>query len=216
MRLLPCGEDAILVELDNADQRRRLDDMLGREPMSGVWAHVPADRTVLVRADPPRIAAVAQALAGLESLVAGDEVGGRAGGGGVEVVPDPDPVVIPVTYDGPDLGEVADLLGVTADEVIARHTGQLWRVEFSGFAPGFGYLVGRTGGLEVPRRDTPRTRIPAGSVGLAGPYSGVYPSASPGGWQLIGRTEVPMWRPEHEQPALVRPGDWVAFEVAGS
>ena len=216
MRLLPCGEDAILVELDTADQRRRLDDMLGRESMSGVWAHVPGDRTVLVRADPPRIAAVAQALAGLEGLLAGDEVGGRGGGGGVEVVPGPDPVVIPVTYDGPDLGEVADLLGVTADEVIARHTGQPWRVEFSGFAPGFGYLVGRAGGLEVPRRDTPRTRIPAGSVGLAGPYSGVYPSASPGGWQLIGRTEVPMWRPEHDQPALLRPGDWVVFEAAGS
>jgi len=120
-----------------------------------------------------------------------------------------------VRYDGPDLDDVATHLGITRSEVVARHTGQVWTVEFAGFAPGFAYLTGSEGDLEVPRRHSPRTRIPAGSVGLAGPYSGVYPRPSPGGWQLIGRTDVTLWDAERDPPALLTPGRRVRFvEVA--
>ena len=99
-------------------------------------------------------------------------------------------VQIDVVYDGPDLDEVARLTGLTADQVVAAHTGTPWRVGFGGFAPGFAYLVGGDSRLEVARRAEPRTKVPAGSVGLAGEFSGVYPRESPGGWQLIGRTSA--------------------------
>ena len=99
-------------------------------------------------------------------------------------------VELPVRYDGEDLDDVAGLLGCSPQEVVARHTGTAWTVAFCGFAPGFGYLTADDGGWDVPRRETPRTRVPAGSVALAGPFSGVYPRASPGGWQLLGTTSV--------------------------
>ncbi|GAB3580531.1 hypothetical protein GCM10027579_07350 [Calidifontibacter terrae] len=118
-----------------------------------------------------------------------------------------------MVYDGADLDEVATLLGITSQEVIARHTGQVWTVEFAGFAPGFGYLIGSEGNLVVPRRATPRTRIPAGAVGLADQFSGVYPKASPGGWQLLGRTDLAMWDVERDEPALLTPGRRIHFEA---
>lgn len=121
--------------------------------------------------------------------------------------------MIPVTYDGPDLVEVARLTGLTVDEVVAAHTGTPWRVAFGGFAPGFAYLVGGDPRLQVPRRETPRTSVPAGSVGLAGEFSGVYPRASPGGWQLIGRTDAVMWDVDRDPPALLAPGATVRFEA---
>jgi KipI family sensor histidine kinase inhibitor len=124
---------------------------------------------------------------------------------------DAEPLRIPTRYDGPDLEEVSRQLGVSPAEVVSRHTGQLWTVEFAGFAPGFGYLTGDDGGLEVTRRDSPRVRIPAGSVGLAGPYTGVYPRPSPGGWQLIGRTDEVMWDVTRDPPALLSPGTRVKF-----
>lgn len=208
MRLLPCGDLAILAELGDRDQRRRLDTALREHPLPGMVEHVPADHTVLVKVATP--GDLQRVVDGLRSLLL------------PAAVPAPavaDTVVIPVRYDGPDLDTVAGLLGTTTDEVIARHTGATWRVEFAGFAPGFAYLTTddpdatAETGLDVPRRDEPRTRIPAGSVGLAGPYSGVYPSASPGGWQLIGRTELAMWDPGREHPALLAPGDAVRFEA---
>ncbi|MDQ2796035.1 MAG: allophanate hydrolase subunit 1, partial [Actinomycetota bacterium] len=125
--------------------------------------------------------------------------------------PADEPLRIEVTYNGPDLLDVADHLGVTDTEVVRRHTSQVWTVEFTGFAAGFGYLTGAENGLDVPRRADPRTRIPAGSVGLAGPYSGVYPRDSPGGWQIIGRTADPMWDPTRDPPALLTPGREVRF-----
>jgi KipI family sensor histidine kinase inhibitor len=122
-------------------------------------------------------------------------------------------ITIPVHYDGDDLDRVAELTGRSADEVIMTHTGQLWTVAFCGFAPGFGYLVGEHDRLAVPRRPEPRTRVPAGSVALADAYCGIYPRATPGGWQLIGRTEVTIWDLDHDPPALLRPGARVRFEA---
>jgi KipI family sensor histidine kinase inhibitor len=126
-----------------------------------------------------------------------------------------DPVEIPVRYDGEDLDEVAHLTGLDAGEVVRRHTAPEYTVAFLGFSPGFPYLVGLDPALEVPRRDTPRTSIPAGSVGLAGTQTGIYPSASPGGWRLIGRTEVTLFDPARDPPALLAPGGRLRFTVAG-
>ena len=119
--------------------------------------------------------------------------------------------MIDVSYDGADLGAVADLLELDPAAVIAAHTGTPWRVGFVGFAPGFAYLVDGDTRLAVPRRDEPRTRVPAGSVALAGGFSGVYPRESPGGWQLIGRTEAILWDLDRPHPALLTPGMSVRF-----
>ncbi len=127
--------------------------------------------------------------------------------------PPHDVVTIPVVYDGPDLAEIAALTGLSADEVVAAHTGPTWQVAFSGFAPGFAYLVGGDGRLDVPRRSEPRTRVPAGAVGLAGEFSGIYPRSSPGGWQLLGHTDAVLWDEHREPPALLRPGMGVRFEA---
>jgi KipI family sensor histidine kinase inhibitor len=117
-------------------------------------------------------------------------------------------------YDGPDLAAVAALTGLSEREVVAAHTGMPWRVAFGGFAPGFAYLVGGDPRLQVPRRDEARTTVPAGSVGLAGEFSGVYPRASPGGWQLIGRTDLALWDLDRDPPALLSAGATVVFEEA--
>jgi KipI family sensor histidine kinase inhibitor len=122
-------------------------------------------------------------------------------------------VTLPVRYDGPDLGDAAELLGMTVDELVARHSGARWRAAFVGFAPGFAYLTSADFALDVPRRATSRPRVEAGSVGLAGEFSGVYPRESPGGWQLIGRTDAVLWDVDRDPPALLRPGTDVRFVV---
>ncbi len=200
MRFLACGDQAVLIELDDADHRRRLDMTLRRVPIDGVTEHVPADRTVLVLVDRPSdLPGVVDRLRSID----------------LDAVPEPgpasEPLRIEVTYDGPDLLDVAHHLGFADTEVVHRHTRQVWTVEFTGFAAGFGYLTGADHSLDVPRRPDPRTRIPAGSVGLAGPYSGVYPRDSPGGWQIIGRTTTSMWEPTRDPPALLTPGREVRF-----
>jgi biotin-dependent carboxylase-like uncharacterized protein len=124
-------------------------------------------------------------------------------------------VEVGVCYDGEDLAEVARLCRLDAAEVVRAHTAAPWTVAFTGFAPGFAYLSGGDPRLDVPRRAEPRTRIPAGSVGLAGPFSGVYPRVSPGGWQLIGRTGLAMWDLARDEPALLAPGMRVRFVDAG-
>lgn len=123
-------------------------------------------------------------------------------------------VVIPVCYGGefgPDLEEVARFHGMTEDEVIAIHAQGRYRVYMIGFAPGFAYLGGLSPEIATPRRATPRTHVPAGSVGIAGNQTGVYPLATPGGWQIIGRTPLALFRPHHEEPSLLRAGDIVQF-----
>ncbi|MDI9581246.1 MAG: allophanate hydrolase subunit 1 [Thermobispora sp.] len=198
MDLRHCGDGALLVELNGLDEVLALYDALCADPPRGVTDIVPAARTLLVRFEPPATAAT------VETAVRTARPAGRGRSHRVQVI-------IPVVYDGADLADVAAHTGLDEREVIAAHTGRPWTVAFCGFAPGFGYLTGGDPRLTVPRRPTPRVRVPAGSVGLAGPFSGIYPRESPGGWQLIGRTEIALWDPEASSPALLRPGTRVTF-----
>jgi KipI family sensor histidine kinase inhibitor len=204
MRFLPVNTNALLVELDDLDQTLALLASLTEQPIAGVEGLVPAARTLLVSYRPS-----AQSFATLVEAIAGRTIGTATRRGGTLIE-------IPVRYDGEDLAEVAQILGITAEEVVRRHTGSEYIVAFTGFAPGFAYLAGGHPGLNVPRRASPRTRIPAGSVGLAGSFSGVYPQASPGGWQIIGTTSAVMWDIEREVPALLQPGYRVRFVDAAS
>jgi len=120
-------------------------------------------------------------------------------------------VEILVHYGGPDLDDVAELTGLSRHEVVAAHTQTPWLVAFAGFAPGFAYLTGGDSRLQVPRRSEPRTSVPAGSVGLAGEFSAVYPRSSPGGWQLLGHTDAILWDVDRAPPALLQPGSVVRF-----
>jgi len=120
-------------------------------------------------------------------------------------------VTIPVVYDGDDLADVARRCGMSVDAVVATHTSTEFRAAFCGFAPGFAYLVGLPAALHLPRRDSPRTAVPAGSVAIAAEYSAVYPRSSPGGWHLLGRTECAMFDVARDSPTIVVPGDTVRF-----
>ncbi|MBF6413033.1 5-oxoprolinase subunit B family protein [Nocardia cyriacigeorgica] len=183
-------------------------DLRGRR-LDGVQDVLPAAETVLVTLRSTRDAeAVRRALHTMF-----EELAERPGSGDVSrgTSPEGEPVLIPVHYDGADLDEVARTLGLTVEEVIAAHTGTVWRCAFVGFAPGFGYLRSPDDRLGVGRRAESRTAIPAGSVALAGGYSAVYPRKSPGGWQLIGHTELAMWDVDRDPPALIRAGTAVRF-----
>ena len=116
--------------------------------------------------------------------------------------------------DGPDLADVAARHGLTPADVVELHAGARYRVLFLGFAPGFAYMGGLPAAIATPRRPTPRERVPAGSVGIAGEQTGVYPLAMPGGWNLIGRTDARLFDPDRSQPALFRPGAVVRFVPA--
>ncbi|WP_280481692.1 5-oxoprolinase subunit B family protein [Nocardia cyriacigeorgica] len=183
-------------------------DLRGRR-LDGVQDVLPAAETVLVTLRSTRDAeAVRRALhTMLEELAERPDPGDVSRG----TSPEGEPVLIPVHYDGADLDEVARTLGLTVEEVIAAHTGTVWRCAFVGFAPGFGYLRSPDDRLGVGRRAESRTAIPAGSVALAGGYSAVYPRKSPGGWQLIGHTELTMWDVDRDPPALIRAGTAVRF-----
>ncbi|TLM87185.1 5-oxoprolinase/urea amidolyase family protein [Pseudarthrobacter sp. NamE5] len=195
-----AGPRALLVELDSLEAVLAVHSRLRENPAPGQVDVLAAAQTVLVVFDSRANARAARkVIAGLETQVAGAAAGSEA------------PVKIEVVYDGEDLTEVGKLTGLGNDGVIAAHTGQLWTAAFGGFAPGFAYLVGETDALNVPRRGTPRTAVPAGSVALAGNFSAVYPRRSPGGWQLIGHTAARMWDLQREQPALVRPGAKVRY-----
>ena len=201
VRLLPYGDTAVLVEVTDLDAALALHADLRARPPLGLVDLVPAERTVLVRLDPS--ATTVEALrADLASRTppAHPMVDGPL-------------VTVPVVYDGADLAEVAAALGWTAERLVAEHQARTWRVAFAGFAPGFGYLVPDGDWPEVPRRPDPRTSVPAGAVALAGRYAGVYPQASPGGWQLLGRTDLAVWDVDREPPALLAPGTRVRFEA---
>lgn len=212
VRFLPMGESAWLVETDDIDAVLALDAALAplADAGDGVWAEVddlvPAARTLLV------VARRTTNLADLATQIRAaatraDRSGPAQTAGDVE---------IPVRYDGPDLAEVAERTGLSPAEVVAAHTGTPWRVGFGGFAPGFAYLVGGDPRLEVPRRSEPRTKVPVGAVGLAGEFSGIYPRESPGGWQLVGSTDVVLWDADRDPPALLAPGTTVRFTEVGS
>lgn len=212
--VLDYGDHALLLEFGSTADVLAWTDVLRTTGLLGVVDIVPAARTVLLKlAAPQYLEPTRQRLARLRA-----DRADRAPDGTLdrapEVTPPPD-VVIDVTYDGADLVEVARLSGLTEQEVVAAHTARPMRVGFSGFAPGFAYLVGGDARLAVPRRAEPRTRVPVGSVGLAGEFSGVYPRESPGGWQLIGRTDAVLWDLDRDPPALLMPGTWVQFRAVG-
>jgi KipI family sensor histidine kinase inhibitor len=165
----------------------------------GVLELVPAARTLLVRFD----SAATSRTALIDAICATDLASGKLTPGAS--------IDIPMTYDGEDIEHVAALLGWSVGELIRRHTDATYTVAFTGFAPGFAYLTCDDPALNVPRRDSPRTRIPAGSVALGGSFGGIYPSDSPGGWQLLGHTPVKMWDTRRPRPALLAPGDRVRF-----
>lgn len=207
--LLPCGERAVLVELDGLEEVLALDEAVraatgaGHAAFADVVDVVPAARTLLlVVRDGTDVAPVRAALA---ALPLGDRAAGTATRGAQGCTE------IAVHYEGPDLDQVCTLTGLDREAVVAAHTQTPWRVAFAGFAPGFAYLTGGDPRLEVPRRAEPRTSVPPGSVALAGGYSAVYPRSSPGGWQLIGHTDVTVWDVDRDPPALLRPGAVVRF-----
>lgn len=211
LRLLTCGEHAVLVELDGLTEVLALDAAVraaveaGDAAFAKVVDVVPAARTLLlvvregadlstVRAALPTLSFSARPIS-TQPLAA---------------LP-PRSLEIGVHYDGPDLDEVSKLTGLTPREVVAAHTQTPWQVAFAGFSPGFAYLCGGDRRLQVPRRSEPRTSVPSGSVGLAGEFSAVYPRSSPGGWQLLGHTDAVLWDVDRQPPALLQPGSVVRF-----
>jgi 5-oxoprolinase (ATP-hydrolysing) subunit B len=199
LRVLPCGEGALLVEVDDLEAVLGLHAALEAAPPDGVVELVPAARTLLVAFDPARTGAapLREALAALEWAP-----GARPGGELVEV---------PVAYDGEDLDAVASLAGMSREEVVRRHREGEYVAAFCGFAPGFAYLDGLDPALHVPRRDEPRTRVPAGAVAVADRFAAVYPRESPGGWRLLGRTDLVLWDEQRDPPARLAPGTRVRF-----
>ncbi len=199
----PAGTRALLVTFDSLADVVAFHGGLDRAALPGVAEVVSGARTLLVRFDPGRTDA-GRLRTRLDDVVPVPASGHT----------DDDPVVIPVTYDGEDLDAVAATTGMTTDELVAWHTGQVWTSAFCGFAPGFSYLTGTAPSLDLPRRATSRTAVPSGSVALAGEFSAVYPRTSPGGWQLIGRTSVPMWSLDRDPPALAPAGARLRFVAA--
>ncbi|MBW8484929.1 5-oxoprolinase subunit PxpB [Actinomadura parmotrematis] len=197
MRIRRAGDRGLLIE---TDAPHRLNAAVRAAGLPGVVDVVPGERTVLVTTagDPGRLAGL------LPGLPLPDDDAGDAA-----------PVEIPVVYDGADLAEVAELAGLTVGEVVALHGGADYTVAYLGFSPGFGYLTGLPERLHVPRRESPRTAVPAGSVAIAGPYAAVYPSRSPGGWRLLGRSDLPLWDVARTPPSLLQPGTRVRFVEAG-
>lgn len=194
------GTRTVLAELSGTQDVLALQALLVENPLPGQLDVLAAAETVMVRADSPAAARrMGALLLELDLTAPSKQEGGL--------------VVIETVYDGEDLAEVGRLTGLGTDGVIEAHTGQIWTVAFAGFAPGFGYMVGENQVLEVPRRSSPRTAVPAGSVALAGNYSAVYPRKSPGGWQLIGRTGARMWDLNRAEPALASPGHRVQFRA---
>lgn len=203
------GDQALLLQFDSTAEVLAWTTALREADLLGVLDIVPASRTVLVKLAGPRYQApTRQRLAKLRL----DHAALAEYAGPADRRPD---AVLDVVYDGADLHEVARLTGLDPAQVIAAHTGSLWQVGFGGFTPGFAYLVGGDTRLNVPRRADPRTKVPPGSVALAGEFSGVYPRETPGGWQLIGRTDAVLWDIDRAKPALLTPGMWVQFRAVG-
>ena len=202
MNVLPMGPRALLVDVGSVEDVRRLYAEVRRRRADGQLVDlvdvVPAARTVLLQFA-TNVGSLADDVVTWELPTTPSRTGKR--------------VTVPVTYDGPDLPQVVQLTGLTVDEVVALHSSADLTVAFCGFSPGFGYLTGLPEVLHVPRRPEPRSAVPAGAVGIAGEFTGVYPRSSPGGWQLIGTALVEMWDDQRDPPALVEPGDRVHFVV---
>jgi KipI family sensor histidine kinase inhibitor len=201
MRVRAVGADALLLEVDDPaawfaelSRRREAGEL-------AILDIVPGARTVLLDglADPAGTAQAVRTWRVPPSAAAGGTV-----------------AEIPVTFDGPDLADVAKLWVVPTAQVVHRLEQTRFHVAFCGFAPGFAYLAGLPEDMAVPRLETPRPKVAAGSVGLADTYAGIYPSASPGGWRLVGRTDVTLFDPARTPPALLSPGTWVRLVAQDS
>lgn len=201
----PFGEAAVLVEVGTSDRAQLLAASLRARPIEGMVEAVPGLTTVLVELDP----------LGPEPTEAIPSLSDRLATIGDKSMPPGRRHSIPVVYDGPDLEEVAALTGHTPAEVVALHVACNLRVLFCGFAPGWAYLGDLPPSLHVHRMMTPRTSTPPGSVALAGPMTGIYPSALPGGWRVIGHTDVTLFDAWRDPPTLLLPGDRVNFEQVG-
>lgn len=216
-RICRLGEHLVLVELGTA-----IDDVVNRRVLAlarsirqqrwdGVTDVVPAFTSIGLHLAPTADAAdidrrVREQL-DVATIISEDEPGQL--------------IEIPVRYggaDGPDLDEIAERSRLSRQQLVERHAGRTYRVFMLGFLPGFAYLGALDPSIEAPRRATPRTAVPAGSVGIAGAQTGVYPRESPGGWQIIGRTDVRLFDPRRDPPSMLAPGDRVRFvpgEIAG-
>ena len=195
----PYGEEGLLVELPGTGEVMRMMAALSGHRISGVIDLVPAARTILAVFDPAVVD-----RSSIERWIKSAEP--------VAVAPPPGRlVVVDVVYEGADLDEVAALTGLSVAEVVRRHSGGRYRAAFCGFAPGFAYLAGLDPALQVPRRATPRTRVPAGAVAIAGEFTGVYPRVMPGGWQIVGHTTATLWDLRRDPPALLPPLTEVQF-----
>ncbi|PWK15810.1 5-oxoprolinase subunit PxpB [Tumebacillus permanentifrigoris] len=212
----PLGEQAVLVRLGTEIREETFYEVqalaarLEEQPFPGLWELIPAFTTLTAFYD-PQVTSYEQACAYLEkalhSLTANS------------APLHPRTVEIPVCYGGeygPDLEAVADHTGLDIQEIITLHTSVEYLVYMIGFAPGFPYLGGMPEAIAAPRRTEPRLKIPAGSVGIAGQQTGVYPLETPGGWQIIGRTPLHLFRPEHERPSLLQAGNSVRFRAVSA
>lgn len=204
-RVRRYGEDALLVDVADPAASAVLAAALQADPTAGLVDVVPAARTVLVRLE------VGSDVAAAERWVRA--VAARPP---ERAAAPPREVILDVVYDGADLDAVAAATGLDVEDVVARHWGTTYTAAFAGFAPGFVYLTGLDPALALPRRDTPRTRVPAGAVAIAAEFSAVYPRPGPGGWHLLGTTDAVLFDADAQRPALVEPGDVVRFRPVGS
>lgn len=207
-RVRQVGDRALLLELCDSTAA-----LAAAEAARAHWGDqlqdvVPGHRTVLLAWDRQELS-VGEVMSFLE------QAGAFADRSGDDDAPAKARITIPVVYDGADLDDVARRLAVTRERVVELHTASEYQVAFVGFVPGFPYLIGGDPLLDVPRLQTPRTEVPAGSVAVAAGYCGIYPRAAPGGWNLLGRTELELFDVERDPPALLAPGTRVRFEAVG-
>ncbi|MDR2759630.1 MAG: 5-oxoprolinase subunit PxpB [Spirochaetaceae bacterium] len=209
-RISPCGESALLVEFAPVisavvnDRVHALAKNLAEDPVPGLVETVPAYGSLLVYFDLRRIR-----FRRLQGLIRRRITQSTEGSAPARTL-----FFIPVCYEGAfaeDLGEVVSHTGLSPGEILRRHTAPRYRIFMLGFLPGFPYLGGLDPRLETPRRKTPRTAVPRGAVGIGGNQTGIYPLASPGGWQLIGRTPIRPYDSRREEPVLYKTGDFIAF-----
>lgn len=206
--LLAVVGDEVDADLNAWVHRAAADIRRQRAATPALGAPVPGYASLLVPFDPESCSEDAVRARLLATLRRTADSPPRAAGPAIEIA---------VRYggpDGPDLANVAAATGLTEEDVVVAHAGTIYRVFLVGFVPGFPYLGVLPRELVLPRRATPRLRVPAGSVAIAGGQTGIYPNASPGGWHLIGRTDAPIWDPRRDPPALLAPGDRVRFVPA--
>ncbi|HVR89091.1 MAG TPA: 5-oxoprolinase subunit PxpB [Candidatus Limnocylindria bacterium] len=205
MTVRAFGDSAFLIELEQridpaiVETARALADLWETR---GLGEAIPAYASVVLRFEPSHVSTADALTAARELALERPQLGDRAAGRVIE---------IPTTYDGPDLEETAALSGMTAAELVAAHAGREYQAFFLGFMPGLAYCGLLHPGIVAPRRASPRARVPAGSVAVANGQTIVYPFASPGGWRLIGRTDLPLFDPSADPPARIRPADRVRF-----